>query len=157
MQALLWFIGVTLIGAIGGAVFYEKKRDDWAAPDLKVMRAYRVSHMTDEQIRELNIDAVAEASRFKKMDQETREKAFKEAPASAQRCSDVVYRERNSAECNRGTPLGLLYEDTHLTPTAEKIFEENLLGICRFVHTKQEARLNKCLPTGEAVGAGQKQ
>jgi hypothetical protein len=36
--------------------------------------------------------------------------------------------------------------DTRLMPPADKLFEEALLGVCRFVHTKQDARLNKCLP-----------
>jgi hypothetical protein len=121
-QSLGIALAVALFGSIGGAIFYEMKRDDWAEPELKAMRAHRVSLMTDEQIRKLNSDAITDAIRFKKIDQEAREKDIKETAASNQRCSDVIYRERNSAECIRGISLGLfLYRDGGLTPTADQI------------------------------------
>ena len=131
---------------IGGATFYDAKRHDWAEPNLKAMRTYRASLMTDEQIRKLNADAIADAARYKKIDLEMREKGFNETAASAQRCADIVYRERNATECSRGMPIGLMLADTRLTPTADQIMEEYMLGICRFVHSNAEARLNKCLP-----------
>ena len=32
-----------------------------------------------------------------------------------------------------------------MTPGAETLFEESLLGVCRLLHTVQDARPNKCL------------
>lgn len=146
-RTLAILVVVVLAAAICGGTFYWVKRDDWAEPDLRSMRAYRVSLMSDEQIRRIHAEAAADAIRYKAMDQDMREKAIKEVAASSQRCSDLVYRERNSAECNRGTPIGLMFADSRLTPSADQLFEEAILGICRFVHSKQDARLNKCLPS----------
>jgi hypothetical protein len=145
-QFLVIVLAVGFIGSIGVAILYEVKRDDWTVPDMKAMRAYRGSLMSDDQIRKLNAEAIADANRYKKIDQEARQKEFQEIAATAQHCSDIVYRERNFLECSRGLPLGLTYMDPRLTPTADQILEESLLGVCRFMHTKQEARLNKCLP-----------
>lgn len=72
---------VVLAAAIGSA-FYGIKRDDWAEPDLRSMRAYRLSLMTDEQIRTVHAQATADASRYKVMDQDMRDKAFEEIAAS---------------------------------------------------------------------------
>src|SRR5712664_36429 len=144
-QSLGIALAVALVGAIGGSMFYEAKRDDWSAPDLNAMRKYRASQMSDEQLRTLHAEAVAQEANLKNYDREMRETAWRETSARNQRCSDTVYRVRNSEECSRGTALGL-FNDTSFTPTSSQIFEDALLGVCRFVSSKQEARLNKCLP-----------
>ncbi|MGY4460282.1 hypothetical protein [Bradyrhizobium sp. LB13.1] len=144
-NTLAILVAVVLAATICGGTFYWVKRDDRAEPDLRSMRAHRVSLMTDEEVRAIHAQAVTDAIRYKAMDQDMREKAFKEVAASAQLCSDFVYRERHSAECSRGTPLGLMLE-SNVAPTSDQVFEEKILGICRFVHSNQDARLNRCLP-----------
>jgi hypothetical protein len=142
-------LGISLAAALAllaaGGIVYEVKRDDWAKPELRTMREYRVSLMSDDQIRRLNADAVAEVDRLRTMDRETKERAQADRAASIQRCADVVYRERNPADCRRG-PLDL-FDLSLPIPTAAQIFEENILGVCRFMNTKQDARINKCLPS----------
>ncbi|KWV58205.1 hypothetical protein AS156_35995 [Bradyrhizobium macuxiense] len=110
------------------------------------MRAYRVLLMSDEQIRQLRADAVTEEANLKHSDKEMRDRAWQAMGARQQRCNDLVYRTQNANECSRGIPLGLMYDTTGLTPSVDQVFEEALLGVCRFVKTKQDARINKCLP-----------
>ncbi|MGY3578857.1 MULTISPECIES: hypothetical protein [unclassified Bradyrhizobium] len=139
-------VAVALVGFIGGGIVYQAKRDDWAAADLSEMRAYRVSQMSDEEIRKLRADALAEQENLKRYDKELRAKALQDIGAHQQRCDDLVYRTRNANECSRGIPLGMMYDTTGVTPSVDQLFEESLLGVCRFVKTRQDARINKCLP-----------
>ncbi|MGL3210742.1 hypothetical protein [Bradyrhizobium sp. BR 1433] len=139
-------LAVGLAGLIGGDLLYQAKQDDWSIPELSAMRAYRVSLMSDEQIRQLRADAVTEEANLKRSDKVMRDKAWQEIGQRQQRCNDLVYRMRNANECSRGIPLGLMYDAAGLTPSVDQVFEEALLGVCRFVRTKQDARINKCLP-----------
>lgn len=130
-------------------VVYEIKRDDWAEPDLKAMRSYRASALSDAELRRLHDKAVSDADDYKKIDQAGRTKEFQRIAATTERCKDFVYRERDVAECNRGLPIGLMYMDSRLTPSPDQLFEEAVLGVCRFMKTKEQARLNSCLAPGK--------
>jgi hypothetical protein len=144
-QSLGIALAVPLVGAIGGSMFYETKRDDWSAPDLNAMRNYRASQVSDEQLRKLHAEADAEEANLKNpIGRRAKRLGGKPVPE----ISDVAIQSTVSAiteECSRSTPLGL-FNDTSFTPTSSQIFEDALLGVCRFVRTKQVTRLNKCLP-----------
>lgn len=82
---------VALLLFIVGGTAYEMKPDHWSEADIREMRAFRVSLLSDDQIRQLHADAIAEAARLKNIDRADQEKSEKDRTATAQRCADVVY------------------------------------------------------------------
>lgn len=138
-------LAVLLIFSIAGGILYDKQKDDWAAPDKTAMRYYRVQKLSDADIREARAKAVLDEAKFKQQDQKQRDDAWRERAERDQKCADVVYRERNVYECNRGS-MFLMFTDDRFTPTADSLFEQNILGPCYYVATRQEARAAGCLP-----------
>lgn len=144
-ESLGALIGIALVSAIGAGIFYQTKQDDWARPDATAMRAFRLRQMTDDKIRELRAAAVADEVKYKQIDQQQRDQYWKERAELNAKCDDIVFRTRNETQCSRG-PLDMFSRDQRYTPSADKLFEEYILGICYYVDSREEARSKGCLP-----------
>ena len=142
---ILGAAGIAIVFVVGLVALWVEIRDR-QPPNLAVMRQYRISKLTDDQIREMH--AVAE-SEFAKVQQEavadgeTFWRRYSEECAKTQ--DDVAYRVRHPDECRLpitwqsiGKPLE--------RRTVEQIFEGKILGICNLVFTVRDAKRYDCLP-----------
>ncbi|MEW6767677.1 MAG: hypothetical protein AB1342_06560 [Pseudomonadota bacterium] len=135
-----------LILAIPAGMYFQSKQDDWAAPNQDAMKAFRVARMSDGEILILRGRANADSARFKELDSQSRDAYWKDKAERDQKCADVVFKTRNESLCNQGVALGMLSRDERFTPSAETLFQDYLLGHCKFVDTREQARADGCLP-----------
>jgi hypothetical protein len=137
-------IVIAVIGVAALLVITEVK--DRQPSDLAAMRLYRISQLTDDEIRKMRADAEVE---FKKIRQEAAEEGNEFWRKYSQECaktqSDVAYRVRHPEECHLpltwqgiGKPLNEM--------SVEQIFQANILGICNFAFTVRDARKSHCIP-----------
>jgi hypothetical protein len=133
-----------LTAAISTAASAEWWRGDSALPEVSAMRAYRISQLSDEEIRELHRLA-RETHAFLRREAKERADEFwkKYREECGKALDDPAYRVRNPLACN--APLGNLDEPLDRRPV-EVIFDHNILGICNFIWTTRDAKKSGCLP-----------
>ena len=127
------------IAVIGIAVLsLLKEISDRRPSDLVAMRQYRISLLTDDEIRKMHADAEHEFQKIQR-DAVDEDKAFWRQYSPARTQSDVAYRMRHSDECrmpltwqSNGKPLD--------QRSIEQIFEAKMLGICNLAFTVGQAR-----------------
>ena len=129
-----------------GVPFAAKILYEQSKPDYVTMRAYVVSHLSDEQIRKAHIDAEEyvkrEYARQKREDEVwRREKEEKLAPCSV----DIAYKERHPGDCEVPLNWASQFEPFALPPIAV-MYEQFLMGACASVETVREAKSLDCLP-----------
>ena len=119
--------------------------DGEICPSMSAMRAYRVSRMTDDEIRDARRAAEQEyeneAARAR-AEAAARVKKFGE---QQRLCADLAYKTRNLQGCSWPLNWPHLGEPT-IEFTVNQIFELHLLGICAHVRSAREAREEHCLP-----------
>lgn len=112
-------------------------------PTREQMRAYRISLMSDAQIREAKSAADAELAHIERADGEAVERERIDAMARYARCADLVYSVRNPAECKPKAPAlsaGLRLRK----PTIDELFDEQILGACAFARDMAQAVKFRC-------------
>jgi hypothetical protein len=139
-------IAAVLLAVACALPFIVQWYGDSAPPDVSAMRAYRLSQLSDPQIRDLHRSAREEHDRLQR---EAKERAAEFWKKHSEECSkasaDVAYRARNPEAC--ALPLGWLYIDEPLDGrSVEEIFENNILGVCNLVWTRRDAKKYECLP-----------
>ena len=108
--------------------------------DYKEMRAYVLSKLTDEQVREAHRLAQKDYEQNLKMLAKQQAEADVRAQEKWVKCSDIAYRTKNESACMPGYPV-------KMEPTSkEQFFELRLMKGCMFVSTRQKAKEAGCLP-----------
>jgi hypothetical protein len=106
------------------------------------MRQHRAQQISDDEIRELYAGSVARVEQVKAAaDQQSADAARERAEVQA-KCSDIAFREKNTALCRKG---GLVLSAYHQRGV-EETFELSVLGHCAYVETVREAKKRDCLP-----------
>lgn len=113
-------------------------------PSYTEMRAYRVSKLSDEQIRELHRRAPLEFEESRRLEAEAERKEAERQSEKARLCADIVYRERNPTDCR----MGLITEPVrrHRYSSVQDAYEKLLMGLCVLAQTRAEAIQYGCLP-----------
>ncbi|WP_439392378.1 hypothetical protein ACRQ5Q_22545 [Bradyrhizobium sp. PMVTL-01] len=139
----LFFVGCAGMGAVVTAIVSATADQRRPAPDRAAMRAFRVTSMSDDQIRTARRAAQERLEFIQQADRRAEEEARLARRDLLQKCADVVYATRNTAECSPRMPLtaGLKLR----LPSLEDLFEEELLGVCAYVSNRAEAIERKCI------------
>jgi hypothetical protein len=109
------------------------------------MRAYRVSRMTNEQIREAYRATEQEFALAKQRAQQEADERVRNYREQRQLCTDIAYKTRYPQRCS--VPLNWLHlGEPKMEFTLDQLFTTHILGICAHVGSVAEARKNNCLP-----------
>ncbi len=139
MRRPLYLVLITLMAHVLSAGAGESDR-----PNYEEMRRYVISKLSDEQIRQMHKDSIAEFEEFKrneKIQAEQREKSQQKIYAKCE--SDMAYKERHKDECKRPD---FVYELPSRYSSYKQIYEEKIMGICSVARTIADARHFGCLP-----------
>lgn len=126
------FIGVLVVVAV---VWFQTA--DRREPASKAeMHRYRVSQLSDQELRVLHEKAVMESAMRSAKRAETR-------ALNMERCADPAYRARNRTSCSAPiTGHGLILPSV----SVDAVFDEMLLGVCAYASSRHDARELGCLP-----------
>ena len=145
VRLIVVMIILGIFAALGVVYYLRVER----APDYKQMRAYRLSLITGELLRDIYLQAAAETEARRVLLRLQKDEALKSAAPKVAECNtkmeDPAFRtKKNVATCNR---LFLIEKDSRFDPpTIEAVFEEIIVGPCKFARTIREARALNCLP-----------
>lgn len=133
-----------LAGLAAGAALlltfvYLEVDQEHKPPDYEAMRKYRVSRLTDEQLRDMHAAAERQHSNLLAEAQGQEQAAWARISEQVAQCKDPAYRARNNCS---GT-ASYIPEDV---PGVEAIFESKIVGSCEYVQTVRDARKRGCLP-----------
>jgi len=122
--------------------------EDRKKPDWQEMRSFRISKMTDQQIRDLRAKAETQYQQDVEDQKEMATRFWKEWSALQLKCTDVVFQSRNKAECEQPLPLdsATMGQLPSYHQTAEEMFETSVMGPCDVAETVSRAREWGCLP-----------
>ena len=104
------------------------------------MRAHIVNSLSDEQIRSLHIEAEKQLQAIMESQQKAEEELWVQYAENSARCKDIAFSTKNPGACK--IPFYL----PESTGSVEEIFERNLMGVCNFAKTVNEAKKFGCLP-----------
>jgi hypothetical protein len=126
--------------AIPFAIRYAQ---DQRAPDYQTMRQYRISKLSDDQIRSAYEAAQSAFAQSEAHDEEQRRKDNEESTKRMAKCaSDRAYAERVGwSGCSFGLNTG-----EPITPSREQSYDMIIMGRCMFVNSVRDAKKAGCLP-----------
>lgn len=134
-------IVIVVVAGIGISYFPELRK-----PDINVMRTYRLSRVTDDQLRAAHQRAAAEAEKQRAADAAYEKKSRADLIAKLAECNanmvDPAFRARHPTGCMPPETFSSPFSE----PTADSIFEDMIIGPCQFVRTVHDARDVGCLP-----------
>ncbi len=144
---VLCSIGAVALGAAFGFAYIP---EHFTKPDLQKMRAYRLTGVSDEKLRELYTKAHSEAERLRvvteKEKESSRVRLMNELGECNTNMSDPAFKARHPNGCNM-LPL-MLFDGNPVfrIQTADEIFEDMIIGPCKFAQSNYEAKQMGCLP-----------
>ena len=108
------------------------------------MRAHIVNSLSDEQIRSLHIEAEKQLQAIMESQQKAEEDLWKQHAENSARCKDIAFSTKNPGACK----IPFYFPETTWPGygSVEEIFERNLMGMCNFAKTVNEAKKFGCLP-----------
>jgi hypothetical protein len=114
---------------------------------VKEIRAYRISQMSDAEIRKL-WETAEEIRQKEEHDlQEERRQRAKQRAETLEKCKDVVFQAREERLCNAArSTFSILNIDMPDPRSREAIFEALILGRCNFMNDRRKLIQAKCLP-----------
>lgn len=136
------FVAITVAAIAGGLWFWGGgKPDQWA------MRAYLISKLSDDQIRQIHKSAEKDEKEAIRGRQKDLAQQSADRAEQRRKCSDVVYKTRNSWACQLDIipdqpPSMRMYGAL----SVEEEFELLLMGRCEYVTTVWRAKWLGCLP-----------
>jgi hypothetical protein len=139
-----------VVVAAAAAVVYPVIRPELRKPDISEMRAFLISHMTDDQLRAVHQMAADEAVKRQRATDAYKETSRAELNADIASCdskmADVAYKARHPEGCNRLPQF--LFDDhpAFRNQSTDEVFEEMIIGTCEFAKSVYEARRRGCLP-----------
>lgn len=149
----------TLVMAAIGVVVLVGLASTFAAfsfqkPDMAAMRTFRLSNLSDENLRDMHAKAEAEVERrraeYVSIAQEGGARVNAEIADCQLKTDDAAYRARHPGRC--GDRSYFTIEDhyaryaTFRPRSVDQLFEDMILGPCDSVGTVWEARRVGCLP-----------
>jgi hypothetical protein len=116
-------------------------------PKFSDMRAYRVSKMTDEEIRKAYNDAQEESEKLKREAKERAEQRKRDYVETRMLCADKVFETRNLQKCSIPiTIIGGVIFKPEITPPVEYLFDGRIMGMCNHVGSMAKAYEYDCVP-----------
>ncbi len=128
---------------VAAAVATQIAWDEWRLADPRAMREYRLSRLSDDELRQLYAAAEKESA-------EQREWALRNRGALCGKvmppqCADIAFRTRTPWACQQDFMPDC--SQPFPTPSAARLFEGYLMGICGTLITRHgAARRGGCLP-----------
>lgn len=124
---------------------YEHTKEERIAPVYSEMRSYRISKLSDSEIRQLHEKSVQDFEKEKREAADQAMKFWAKKRIDLEKCKeDIAYREKNPSNCTLPIMWQSIGEPDHQSP--EAIYEIKLMGMCLFVDTVKKARKYGCLP-----------
>ena len=118
------------------AVVWFQTTDRRKPADRAEMHRYRVSQLSDQELRVLHERAVIESAMRSA-------KAAESRALNAERCTDPAYRARNRTLCAAPVMgLGILMPSAGV----DAVFDEMVLGLCAYASSRHDAKELDCLP-----------
>lgn len=140
--------GVAVAGVAGMA--YPVIRPELRKPAIGEMRAFLISHMTDDRLRTVHQMAAIEAAKRQRATDSYKETSRAELNADIASCDskmmDAAYKARHPGGCNRLSKL--LFDDNPAfrTQSTDEVFDQMIVGTCEYANSVYEARQRGCLP-----------
>lgn len=134
-----------LIAGIIFLVVYEHTKEERVAPVYSEMRSYRISQLSDDEIRRLHERSVQDFEKEKREAADQSMEFWAKKRIELEKCkADIAYREKNPSNCTLPIMWQSIGEPDHQSP--ESIYEIKLMGMCLFVDSVKKAREYGCLP-----------
>lgn len=148
---LLLVLTVVSVGlSVGYGVLF---RSTDRAYSIDEIRSYRISKMSDQEIREAWEKSALMHSQQSNRKTEFVESLARERSEMLEKCSDLVYRERNPSKCRSPRPLvpvtDMEQAEFHHSRTRESFYLEAIVGFCFYADKEDRDMLLKydCIPT----------
>jgi hypothetical protein len=134
-----------MIGLVVSTVFVIRWFQDQAEPPLSAMRAYRLSKLTDEQLRELHARAESEHDRIWQEAKVEGEQFWKKWGDECGKAADAAYKARHPEACSLPLTWQMIGKPLDQR-TVSQIFEGYVLGACNLAYRMSDAKRYDCLP-----------
>lgn len=137
---------IVLLAMVAAFAYYAATAEDRQVADVQAMRAYVVSQLTDEEIKQLRLEAKNEVSKREAAYKKDQEEYWQKRSEQHSKCEDFVYKTRNEEMC-RGSfsDVLMLKEHSFDSTTENEIFENLLLGVCKYEISVAAAKKLGCL------------
>ncbi len=147
-RTIIGVIFVVVVAAAAAIAFFVNG-PQFGKPDIREMRAFLISRMTDDQLRAAYKEAAAEAEKRQQATAAYKETARAEMNADIAACdtkmNDAAYKARHPEGCNRLPQLLFDEHPAFRTQSTDEVFDEMIIGTCAFANTVYKARTSGCL------------